>query len=82
MDYKSREWEEFLRYLFTDDEYTDLAEFFRTYVDSRYYTPETDLVSLYVPALTMVAAVGTAVAHFIVWLLLTLKKKKNYLNKN
>ena len=24
MDYKSREWEEFLRYLFTDDEYTDL----------------------------------------------------------
>ena len=58
--------------------FTDLAEFFRTYVDSRYYTPETDLVSLYVPALTMVAAVGTAVAHFIVWLLLTLKKKKNY----
>ena len=24
MDYKSREWEEFLRYLFSDDEYTDI----------------------------------------------------------
>ena len=24
MEYKSREWEDFLRYLFSDDEYTDL----------------------------------------------------------
>ena len=24
LEYKSKEWEEFLRYLFTDDEYTDL----------------------------------------------------------
>lgn len=58
--------------------FTDLAEFFRMYVDSKYYTAETDLTSIYVPAITMIAAVGAAILHFIVWLLLTIKKKKNY----
>ena len=58
--------------------FTDLAEFFRMYVDSKYYTSETDLAALYIPAITMIAAVGTAVLHFVVWLLLTLKKKKSY----
>lgn len=57
---------------------TDLAEFFRMYVDARYYTSETNLTDIYLPTITLVAAVGTAVLHFIVWLLLTLKKKKNY----
>ena len=38
MDYKSREWEEFLRYLFTDDEYTDL-DCTNNY-DSKEYTLE------------------------------------------
>ena len=55
--------------------FTDLAEFFRMYVDSKYYTAETDLTSIYVPAITMIAAVGAAILHFIVWLLLTIKKK-------
>ena len=58
--------------------FTDLATFFKGYVDARYYTMETDLVSIYIPKITMIAAVGTAVLHFIIWLLLTIKKKNNY----
>ncbi len=57
---------------------TNLAEFFQGYVSADYYTAETDLVDIYLPAITMISAVVTAIVHFIVWVLLTLKKKKNY----
>ena len=40
MNYKSREWEEFLRYLFTDDEYTDLDCTNNYEFDSKEYTTE------------------------------------------
>ena len=58
--------------------FTDIATFFRAYVNTKYSTSEKDLVELYVPTITMVIAVVAAVLHFVAWLLLTLKKKKNY----
>lgn len=38
MDYKSREWQEFLRYLFTDDEYTDVDTTHNYELDPEYTT--------------------------------------------
>ena len=58
--------------------FTSISEFFRQFVDADYYTAQTDLTSLYVPAITLITAIVTTILHFIVWLLLTLKKKKNY----
>lgn len=58
--------------------FTNIASFFQEFTNADYYTAQTDLADLYVPIATMVIAVITAIVHFIVWLLLTLKKKKNY----
>lgn len=41
MEYKSREWEEFLRYLFSDDEYTDVDNT-NNYEPSEYTTKVDD----------------------------------------
>jgi hypothetical protein len=40
IDYKSREWKDFLRYLFTDYEYTDLDCTNNYEFDSKEYTTE------------------------------------------
>lgn len=58
--------------------FTNIATFFQGFVDADYYTAQKELVDIYVPALSMIAAVVTAILHFLVWLLLTIKKKKNY----
>ena len=42
LEYKSKEWEEFLRYLFTDDEYTDLDCTNNYEFDSKEYTTKVD----------------------------------------
>lgn len=58
--------------------FTGLATFFEQYVFANYYTPEKDLVDIYIPAIAMVLPVVTAIIHIIVWIILALKKKKNY----
>lgn len=58
--------------------FTDIATFFQEFTDADYYTSQTDLAELYVPIVTMVVSIVTAIAHFIVWVLFSIKKKKNY----
>lgn len=55
---------------------TNLAGFFETYVLADYFTAEKDLVEKYIPALTLLMPLVTAILHFVVWLILILKKKK------
>lgn len=57
---------------------TEVASFFGNYVAADYSTQEKDLVDIYIPAITLIAPLITAILHIFVWIILTLKKKKNY----
>ena len=55
-----------------------IAGFFESYVLADYSTTQTDLVDTYIPALTLIVPIVTAILHLFIWIILTIKKKKNY----
>lgn len=57
---------------------TGVAGFFEAYVLADYSTTQTELVATYIPTLTLIAPIATAIIHLVIWIILTLKKKKNY----
>lgn len=57
---------------------TGIAGFFEAYVLADYSTTQTELVATYIPTLTLIAPIITAILHIIIWVILTIKKKKNY----
>ncbi len=55
----------------------DIATFFKDYIRAGYVTPESNIVDNYIPSFTALILFGVLIANLVIWLLLTLKKKKN-----
>ena len=56
---------------------TEIATFFNEYVLADYSTTQKHLTDIYIPALTLIAPIVTAILHTFIWIILKLRKKEN-----